>query len=76
MSDVFPLSLFYVIQRQRAGMYVTDISHPLNSARTRAPMQMGMSAGLLIGPAIGGAVKTSCRLLTFCILVMLSTSDV
>jgi len=37
-----------------AGMYVTDISHPLNSARTRAPMQMGMSAGLLIGPAIGG----------------------
>lgn len=37
-----------------AGMYVTDISHPLNSARTRAPMQMGMSAGLLIGPACGG----------------------
>lgn len=36
------------------GMYVTDISHPLNSARTRAPMQMGMSAGLLIGPALGG----------------------
>ena len=35
-------------------MYVTDISHPLNSARTRAPMQMGMSAGLLIGPALGG----------------------
>ncbi|CAE7901633.1 CAL, partial [Symbiodinium microadriaticum] len=37
-----------------AGMYVTDISHPLNSARTRAPMQMGMSAGLLCGPALGG----------------------
>ncbi|CAK0821146.1 unnamed protein product [Prorocentrum cordatum] len=37
-----------------AGMYITDISHPLNSARTRAPMQMGMSAGLLLGPAGGG----------------------
>lgn len=37
-----------------ANMYVTDISHPLNSARTRAPMQMGMSAGMLIGPACGG----------------------
>ena len=42
------------------GMYVTDISHPLNSARTRAPMQMGMSAGLLIGPAIGGPVRRRC----------------
>merc|ERR1712217_641719 len=37
-----------------AAMYVTDISHPLNSARTRAPMQMGMSAGMLVGPAFGG----------------------
>jgi len=37
-----------------AGMYVTDISHPLNSARTRAPMQMGVSCGVLVGPAMGG----------------------
>merc|ERR1712183_734952 len=31
-----------------------DISHPLNSARTRAPMQMGMASGMLVGPAFGG----------------------
>ena len=41
MSDVFPLSLLYVIQRQHAGMYVTDISHPLNSARTKSPNANG-----------------------------------
>lgn len=37
-----------------AGMYITDISHPLNSARSRAPMQMGMATGMLVGPALGG----------------------
>eukprot|EP00448_Togula_jolla_P016016 CAMPEP_0170573042 /NCGR_PEP_ID=MMETSP0224-20130122/2550_1 /TAXON_ID=285029 /ORGANISM="Togula jolla, Strain CCCM 725" /LENGTH=424 /DNA_ID=CAMNT_0010895595 /DNA_START=171 /DNA_END=1443 /DNA_ORIENTATION=- len=37
-----------------ASMYISDISHPMNSARTRAPMSMGVSAGMLVGPAIGG----------------------
>lgn len=39
-----------------AGMYISDISHPLNSSRTRAPMSMGMSVGMLGGPAFGGVV--------------------
>lgn len=39
-----------------AGMYISDISHPLNSARTRAPMSMGMSVGMLGGPAFGGVL--------------------
>eukprot|EP00435_Cladocopium_sp_Y103_P031029 s3055_g7.t2 len=53
------------------GMYVTDISHPLNSARTRAPMQMGMSAGLLIGPAIGGYLLEHIGLDAHCVFALL-----
>jgi len=37
-------------------MYNTDISNPLNRARTLAPVMAGFSAGMAIGPAIGGAL--------------------
>ena len=35
-------------------MYNTDISTPLNRARTLAPVMAAFSAGMAIGPALGG----------------------
>jgi len=42
-----------------ATMYLTDISTPLNRARTLAPPMTAFSAGAAIGPAIGGIMADS-----------------
>eukprot|EP00241_Pyramimonas_parkeae_P003643 CAMPEP_0114227452 /NCGR_PEP_ID=MMETSP0058-20121206/1800_1 /TAXON_ID=36894 /ORGANISM="Pyramimonas parkeae, CCMP726" /LENGTH=645 /DNA_ID=CAMNT_0001338299 /DNA_START=199 /DNA_END=2136 /DNA_ORIENTATION=- len=42
-----------------AGMYISDISTPLNRARTMAPMTAGFAGGTAVGPAIGGAMANS-----------------
>jgi MFS family permease len=39
-----------------ATMYLSDISTPLNRARTLAPPSVAFSAGASIGPAIGGVL--------------------
>mmetsp|Transcript_8370 Transcript_8370/g.14666 ORF Transcript_8370/g.14666 Transcript_8370/m.14666 type:complete len:633 (+) Transcript_8370:28-1926(+) len=38
------------------GLYLTDISTPLNRARTMAPLTMAALIGFMIGPPIGGFV--------------------
>ena len=42
-----------------ATMYITDISTPLNRARTMAPMMAAFSAGTALGPAIGGVLANT-----------------
>ena len=42
-----------------ATMYLSDISTPLNRARTLAPPSVAFSAGASIGPAIGGVLADS-----------------
>lgn len=42
------------MQMAGAQTYLADISSPSNRARTMAPMQLGFSAGMALGPAIGG----------------------
>eukprot|EP01065_Artemidia_motanka_P035318 TRINITY_DN43237_c0_g1_i1.p1 TRINITY_DN43237_c0_g1~~TRINITY_DN43237_c0_g1_i1.p1 ORF type:complete len:616 (+),score=176.75 TRINITY_DN43237_c0_g1_i1:55-1848(+) len=55
-----------------AGMYLTDISHSLNSARTRAPMMMAMAAGTMLGPPIGGFLLEWGGLRHTCLVVSVS----
>ena len=38
------------------GLYLTDISTPLNRARTMAPLTMVALVGFMVGPPIGGFV--------------------
>mmetsp|Transcript_14609 Transcript_14609/g.31784 ORF Transcript_14609/g.31784 Transcript_14609/m.31784 type:complete len:603 (-) Transcript_14609:418-2226(-) len=38
------------------GLYLTDISTPLNRARTMAPLQMAGLIGFMVGPPIGGFI--------------------
>ncbi len=41
-------------QMTGSQLYLSDISHSGNRARTMAPMMASWSAGVTIGPAIGG----------------------
>eukprot|EP01062_Namystynia_karyoxenos_P067363 TRINITY_DN61294_c0_g1_i1.p1 TRINITY_DN61294_c0_g1~~TRINITY_DN61294_c0_g1_i1.p1 ORF type:complete len:595 (+),score=166.60 TRINITY_DN61294_c0_g1_i1:69-1853(+) len=52
-----------------AGMYLSDISHSLNSARTRAPMMMATAAGTMLGPPIGGILLEAVGLRHTCGIV-------
>lgn len=40
-------------------MYMTDISTPLNRARSLAPLGIGFSVGAMMGPALGGLLTHS-----------------
>jgi len=42
-----------------ATTYVTDISNPLNRARSMAPLFAAFSAGLTAGPAVGGYLASA-----------------
>merc|ERR1719295_411114 len=44
------------MQMAGAQAYLSDISTVRNRARTMAPMAIGMSAGMVLGPFVGGVL--------------------
>eukprot|EP00756_Hemistasia_phaeocysticola_P051195 Hpha_TRINITY_DN26373_c0_g1::TRINITY_DN26373_c0_g1_i1::g.9409::m.9409 len=57
-----------------AAMYIADISHPLNSARSRMPMMMGMQVGMMLGPGAGGYMLDWLGLQGACVCVGTGTT--